>query len=421
MRRIALFGFGGVGQALLKIIREQSFPIDVCFIFDRSYHKKKDALQGIPASNDMVSIHNFNDVDCIVELMGGLSTPLFVIREALDRGIPIVTANKAVLAEHGYALFKKAILNQTSLSFEAAVAGAIPIIQNIRETFSHEKIKTLQGILNGTSNYVLSQMMFTKKEQRSILKQAQKLGFAEADPTLDINGVDASQKLAILSSLIQNKWVDYHKIYTRGIQEISLTDILFAERINHRIKLISHFEGGESSSLIYTEPVFVNNEHPLYNVNLENNAVAFIGAYSRNHLFVGKGAGVFPTAYSVLTDILRISRSVRDIDMQEEHELVERVEDIKTPVYLRVCVQDKVGILEKVLSILSSQGISVSSIAQKEVEVTELTNHLENKIEIFIITNKCKRENVLTVMSLLDKAKDIAEKSVYFAVQEKKR
>ena len=353
--------------------------------------------------------------------MGGLSTSLFVMREALDRGIPVVTANKAVLAEHGYALFTKAAQQQTPLLFEAAVAGAIPIIQNIRETFSHEKIKMLHGILNGTSNYILSQMMLTKNKQKVILEQAQTLGFAEADPTLDINGVDASQKLAILSSLIRHKWVDYHQIYTRGIQEVSLTDVLFAERIQHRIKLISSFKNGENSSFLCTEPVFVNNEHPLYDVNLENNAVAFTGEYSSDHLFVGKGAGVLPTAYAVLTDILRTTQMIKSVDIQEKYELVSGMEDIETPVYLRVCVQDKVGILEKLSRILSSQKISVSSITQEKSEGTASIHNVENKIEIFIITHKCKRKNVLTVMNLLDKEKDIVEKSVYFSVQEKKR
>ena len=415
MKRIALFGFGGVGQALLTIIRNQNLPIEICFVFDRSYHKKKDILKNIPASDDINIIKNIDNIDLIVELMGGLSTALFIIRESLDRGIPVVTANKAVLAEHGYALFNKAIQNKTQILFEAAVAGAIPIVQNIKEIFCHEKINVLQSILNGTTNYILSQMRLLKKEQSIILKQAQQLGFAEADPTLDINGVDASQKLALISSLIQHKWVDYHRIYTRGIQGICLADILFAERMNYQIKLISSFQAYDNYILTRTEPVFVDHQHPLYGVDMENNAISFTGKYSNNHLLLGKGAGHLPTAYAVLTDILRISKSGENIKLEEEYETLKGLDNVQTPIYLRISVKDQIGILEKISQILSSQKISISSIIQNKPTGE---NILEDKTEIFIITHSCKRTHLLQALELFYKEKYIFDKLIYIAIQE---
>ena len=409
MKRIALFGLGGVGQALVKIIRRENLPIDIQLIFDRSYLKKKSVIQEIPATDDIQCIRKLKNIDAIVELIGGVSTALFVLREALDVGIPVVTANKAVLAEHGYSLFTKAHHNQAPIFFEAAVAGAIPIIKNLKETFSHEQIRKVEGILNGTTNYILSKMRTEQKNQTAILKEAQKLGFAEADPTLDITGIDATQKLALLSSLVQKKWVDYHQIHTKAIDQVQLSDIIFADRMEYQIKLVSNFEKIENNIFACTEPMLVKKGDPLWGVELENNAISFEGSYSGIHTFMGKGAGPLPTACSVLSDIFRSSRSNKSMELQEEYQALADIEDIERAAYIRIPVEDKMGVLEKISGILTANQISIASLIQDKGH----SKKPQGQTDIVMITHSCRRKNLSKALALIKKEPYVTGETIH--------
>ena len=397
MIKVALFGLGTVGVGVLNIIRDGNLPIKVVAVVDRSYQKKQHILQDIPASDDPNFVLNNSsiEVDAIVELIGGTSLALFIIREALDRRIPVITANKALLAEHGYALFNKSKETKTPIFFEASVAGAIPIIHNLMHVFNNDKVFRLEGILNGTSNYMLTKMRTDKLGYQQILKQAQDLGFAEADPSFDVNGSDAAQKLSILSSLLSGYWVDWHKIFIKGIDTIELKDILWAEKNNFRIRLVGNFLCKNNTTYVWLEPKMIASSHHLWDVELENNAIVLEGKYSGPHLLVGKGAGSLPTGYSVISDILRLKthtvhNSVFSNTLEYGH--VSQVDMFEASMYMRLQVIDETGILSKISSVLSQKGISIASIFQE----------MEDKIAyLYIVTHSCLRGNFEEALSIL--------------------
>ena len=383
MINVALFGLGTVGKGVLEIIRKNKLPINIIAVIDRSYAKKQDILQGIPASDDPNFALNNPNIQAIIEVMGGTSTALFIIREALDKKIPVITANKALLAEHGYALFNKAKENKTLILFEAAVAGAVPIIRSLNTIFKYEKITQLEGILNGTTNYMLTKMRTDKLSYSSILKQAQDLGFAEADPSFDVNGSDAAQKLALLSSLLSQSWIDWHKLPIKGIDNIELRDITWAENNNYRIRLVGNFLRKDNLIYAWLEPKMILRTHFLWDVELENNAIALLGEYSGPHLMVGKGAGSLPTAYSIITDILRLSEEPNQsllFSKTLEYVPIGSVVDFKRSMYIRLQVEDEAGVLSKISNILSKKGISIASIFQE----------MDNKLAyLYIVTHAC--------------------------------
>lgn len=361
MLRIGLFGIGSVGSGLLKILETGKYPLRVAKIVDRSFQKKSEIIGNIPASDQAEFILNDPDIDVVVELIGGTEKALYIIREAIDKKKSVVTANKAVLAEHGYALFPKAKNANLSLGFEAAVAGAIPIIHNLQTVFCNEKILLLQGILNGTSNYILTQMRTEKKDFPEILKEAQKLGLAEADPTLDVNGMDACHKLALVASLISGQWVDYQRVFLQGIDNLKLHDIEFAEQLGYRIRLIGHYEETSSGVSIMVIPMMVATGNPLYHVEQENNAIFVKGEFSNLHLFQGKGAGPLPTASSVLADLMRIEKSSVPLPTPEFTNYADMAPNhaLECPFYLSFYVQDKPGILSSLTGCLAKEDISI--------------------------------------------------------------
>ena len=409
MIRIGIFGFGGVGQALLNIIYSEKLDIKVEFIVDRSFHKKKKLIGGIPASDDPNFFKKFDQIDAIVEVIGGTSTALFVVREALDASTIVVTANKALLAEHGYSIFNKAIERKTAIGFEASVAGAIPIIKMIRNIFAQEKIGTLQAILNGTTNYILSRMKAEKIDQGSIIKRAQSLGIAEADPYLDISGIDSTQKLAILCVLLNNKWVDYHHIYTRGIEQINLKDILFTQKVGYDIKLLASFKKLNGVTYLWTEPTLIRHGHYLWGIEEENNAVYIEGKYSGSHLFVGKGAGPFPTAYSILSDIFYTMGKKDQLRIESKPIKTGYIENLRHPMYIHFLVRDKTGVLARIARVLGEHNISIAKVIQENFSF-ESDN--EN-VDLFIFTHECHRKSFMEAIEIIQKEDYIQDKINY--------
>ena len=412
MIKIGLFGLGNVGQGLLRIILENKLPISVEAVVDRSYKNKKNILKNIPASDDPDFILKNKGIDIIVELLGGASTAMFVVREALDSRIPVVTANKTLLAEHGYSLFSKAKENNINIGFEAAVAGAIPIIKNIRTAFAHDKIYFVQGILNGTSNYLLTKMWRDEKSYSIALKDAQKLGLAEADPLLDVNGQDAAQKLAILSSLLDGKWVDYHQMMTKGIQSIQLTDMQWAKKMKLKIRLMATLSLKEDKIYAWVEPMVISSKHFLWDVELENNAVFLQGKYSGPHLFSGKGAGPLPTAYSVLCDIYDVFQKKRN-DLifggkNWRYANIQSIDFLEHSMYMRMEVEDKPGALANISSILGDNHISISAVMQEPKK-----EDTSKSVDLFIITHKCKRKNFNTALEDIKKIASLKNEIIY--------
>jgi homoserine dehydrogenase len=417
MLKVGLFGLGTVGRGLLEISRKSRLPFEIVAIVDRSWQKKTKIIGNIAASDDPRLILDNKDIDLVIELMGGIDLPLFVIREALDKQKNVITANKFLLAEHGFALFTKAQDNGVKIGFEAAVAGAIPIIRNLENIFWYEDIPLLEGILNGTTNYILTKMRAEKKDYEAALKDAQQLGFAEADPALDVNGMDAAHKLALLASHITKTWIEYHSIYVRGIENIRLNDILWTEKAGYRIRQISRCRRIDDKVYLSVEPSIILPGHYLWDIENENNAIVFQGSYSGSHMFVGKGAGSLPTAYSVLSDIMHVAQGnynpyiIDNFVWRYNHPA--SVEDKECAFYMRLLIKDEPGVLAEIARVLSEHSISIASVHQDApIQTTE------RPVDLILVTHKCVRRSLQNSIKALEKLNCVKSVPVFLPIDE---
>ena len=409
---LAICGLGTVGNGLLKILRDrQSFEgqkYSVDYIFDRSFAKKQDITpKGTKATNDITEFFSWfakKKPDVVIELVGGIETALVLVREAIEHHIPVITANKALMAEHGYSLLSLASQRKTQVYFEAAIAGALPIVRNLDSLLGYQKIEKLEGILNGTTNYILTRMRKEKLDYADVLTDAQAKGLAEADPTLDVSGEDAVHKLALLATMVSGKWVDYHKIYFRGITEINGADVEWANSMNYRIRLIGKCfqENNEDKLFLSLEPTLIDQNHLLYDVEFENNAVSLQAQFSKDHLFVGKGAGSFPTAYSVYSDLqaLAANEPLRLQAKTQNHwhyANLASLENLVQQFYIRLRVKDQTGVLANISEIFQKNDISLAKVHQDSLN----NNSFNKEIDVVLVTHDAKRGLLLKTLALL--------------------
>ncbi|MEG0686636.1 MAG: homoserine dehydrogenase, partial [Erysipelotrichales bacterium] len=261
----------------------------------------------IKLTTNIEDIFNDNSIDCIVEVMGGVEYPYEIIKRALTNNVNVVSANKDLIALHGKELLELAKNNDCSLFFEAAVAGGIPILRTITKSLANDEIFDIKGILNGTSNYILTKMTQENLSYEAALKQAQELGFAEADPTADVEGIDAARKVAILAMLAFNVNTTLKDVKVEGISNVKDNDIKIASDLSYTIKLIGHTFKNDSSISLYVTPSFVNNNNPLAQVDNELNSVYLEGKYINKLNLVGPGAGSLPTGIAVVSDIIEVA------------------------------------------------------------------------------------------------------------------
>ena len=417
--KIAIYGLGNVGRGLLQIIREQKPDIEIAGIVDRSYTRKKEILLDIPASDDPEFLLKNENVDVHIELMGGLETAMVVVREALDRGKPVITANKALLAEHGYSLFFKSREKKAPIYFEAAIAGAIPIVTNIKNILGYQPLNEMQGILNGTTNFILTHMRTKQQSFHEVLVKAQSMGLAEADPSLDINGTDAVHKLALLATLITGKWFEYKNIYTSGIENIQIKDMLWAEKMGYRIRLIAEFRREPAQTFASVEPSMIDKNNFLWDVENENNAILLKGLYSNDHLFAGKGAGALPTAYSVYTDLINLKNAFGGLlpDIREYAE-ISKTAETADEFYLRLLVEDKPGVLATVSEIFKKHKISIAKLHQESQNETQISDKVTTPpVDLIIVTHKCKRDDLNSALAEFEKEDFTQEHSILMPIK----
>ncbi len=376
---IAIAGLGTVGASVFKIIEEQSdlirqrtnSNIKVTAVSSRSKGKDRGInLDAVNWLDNPMDIVNLSDVNLVIELIGGEDGVAYdLVKGSLLSGKHVVTANKALLAKHGKELFKIAEDNNVSLYFEAAVAGGIPIIKGIREGLSANKIKAVYGILNGTCNYILTEMANTKRDFAEVLKEAQDLGYAEADPSFDIDGIDAGHKLSLLTSLAFGCDVDFDAIAIKGIRDISLIDIEQALELGYKVKLLGITKQENGKVMQTIEPCLVKKQEVLASVDGSLNAVFVDGDFVGQSLFVGHGAGGYPTASSVVADVIDIARNIiinpmsltiRDMQPQQKADINDRIGCY----YIRLMVNDKAGVMADVTSILRDNNISMETMLQ---------------------------------------------------------
>lgn len=378
--KIGIAGLGTVGIGVVKILTQNADiiaaragrPIEVVAVSARSKNKDRGAdLSGYDWVDDAGDLAQRDDLDCVVELIGGsegLAADL--VRGSLASKKHVVTANKALVAHHGYELAELAEDNGVSLNYEAAVAGGIPVIKAMREGLAANKFSAVYGILNGTCNYILTEMRETGRDFGDVLKDAQAAGYAEADPTFDVEGVDAAHKLCILSSIAFGVKPDFEALTVSGISHIDATDIAFATEFGYRIKLLGVAQEIDGKILQVVEPCVVPIGSPLGAIEDVYNAVYIEGDFVETPLLTGKGAGEGPTASSVVADVIELARG---ISLPTFGIPVAQLKDLKpldagackSSYYLRLNVLDKPGVLAEVSAILRDHNISVEGMTQR--------------------------------------------------------
>ncbi|MBU6448658.1 MAG: homoserine dehydrogenase [Rhodospirillales bacterium] len=377
--KVGIAGLGTVGAGVVKLLAAQKEliaaragrPIMVTAVSARARGRDRDVkLDGLTWHDDAVALAHDPDVDVVVELIGGADGKAKAVAEAaIAAGKPFVTANKALLAVHGAALARAAEANNVTIAYEAAVAGGIPVIKALREGLAANQVSRVAGILNGTCNYILTVMREEGRGFGDVLADAQKLGYAEADPSFDIDGVDAAHKLAILAGLAFGVRIRFDSLHIEGIRRVSALDISFAQELGYRIKLLGIAEQTEAGISLRVHPAMVPVEKPIATVDGVFNAVLLEGDFSGPVFLRGRGAGEGPTASAVVADLIDLARGIRvPVWGMEESALKDArimpMAELESAYFLRLMVVDQPGVLADVTAILRNHGISLESMLQ---------------------------------------------------------
>jgi homoserine dehydrogenase len=373
--KIAIVGVGTVGESVVNILKDNEDIITAragCKIeavkgVVRSLEKKRDVA--IELTDNVDEVLNDDSIDMVVELMGGVEKPYEVVKKALQNGKSVVTANKALLAYHRYDL--KDIAGDIAFEFEASVAGGIPIISALREGLSANHIESLKGIMNGTCNYMLTKMIDEGADYAEILKEAQDLGYAEADPTFDVGGFDAAHKLLILASIAYGIDAKPEDILIEGIENITGDDIAFAKEFGYSIKLLGIAKKRDNEVELRVHPTLIKKSEMIAKVDGVMNGISVIGDKVGETMYYGPGAGGDATASAVIANIVDIARSGKSSPMlgfkqpmEGELKLASK-DSIESKYYLRIAVEDKAGVLAKIAQVFSSHDISIESMLQQ--------------------------------------------------------
>ena len=359
-------------------------------------------------------------VDVVVELIGGTTVAKKFILQALNEGKCVVTANKALLAEYGAELFAAAEKNNVDLYYEASVGGGIPIIKGLREGFAGNRISRIYGILNGTCNYILTRMEREEIDFAPVLKDAQQLGYAEANPSLDIDGFDTAHKAAILAALAYGKWFGMDPIYVQGIRDVSLADIKFAGELGYKIKLLAILKQDSQKNVeVRVHPTMIPKRTQLAMIDEVFNGVMVTGDYVGDTLFYGRGAGRNATASAVVSDIVDIglnlaNKTLRRISSFREgpqFKDIVKMDDVKSRYYLRIQVLDMPGVLAKVTRILGENDISISSLVQRE-------GQSQNNVSLLIITHQTLEKHIKSAISQINALPEVRDTAKLIRIED---
>ena len=404
---VGLIGIGTVGGGTWTVLkrnaeeisRRAGRPIQITAVADKNVDLARQITGGIPRiTDDAFSVVNDPEIDIVVELIGGYGVAKEVVMQAIANGKHVVTANKALLAVHGTEIFTAAQQKGVMVAFEAAVAGGIPIIKALREGLTANRIEWAAGIINGTTNFILSEMRDKGLSFDDVLKEAQRLGYAEADTTFDIEGVDAAHKATLIASIAYGIPVQFDKAYVEGITKLEASDIKYAEQLGYRIKLLGIAKRRDNGVELRVHPTLIPAKRLLANVEGAMNAVMVKGDAVGTTLYYGKGAGAEPTASAVVADLVDVARLAKaDPEHRVPHLAFQPdamsslpilpMSEIETGYYLRLRVEDKPGVLADVTRILADQQISIDAMLQREPEEGE------GETDIIILTHVCKESS----------------------------
>jgi homoserine dehydrogenase len=415
--RVGLLGIGTVGGGTWDVLnrnaneirRRAGRAIEITQVADKAVELARKKTRGkARVTGDAYELVRDKNIDIVVELIGGYTVAKDLVLEAIRRGKHVVTANKALLATHGNEIFKAAQKKGVMVAFEASVGGGIPIIKALREGLAANRIDWIAGIINGTSNFILSEMRDKGISFDSALKDAQKRGYAEADPTFDIEGVDAAHKLTILAALAFGIPMQFKKAYTEGIAKLTQEDIRYAEQLGYRIKLLGITKRKEKGIELRVHPTLVPTRRLIANVEGVMNGILVKGDAVGPTLYYGAGAGAQPTASAVVADLIDVTRL---ITADPEHRVphlafqpdqlsavpILGIEQVETSYYLRMRVIDKPGVLADVTRILADSKISIDAMVQKE------PGRGEKRVDIVMLTHQALEKNVNQAIARIEK------------------
>ncbi|MCS7458709.1 homoserine dehydrogenase [Paenibacillus doosanensis] len=420
--KVGLLGLGTVGTGVVRIVEGHQQDLEsqtgAALEISRILVQDKNKSRSIAISPDKLTespweVIDNPEIDIVVEVMGGVDLAKQYILEALERGKHIVTANKDLMALHGQEILAKASEKGCDVFYEASVAGGIPIIRTLVEGFSSDRITKIMGIVNGTTNYILTKMSQEGAAYADVLKEAQELGYAEADPTSDVEGFDAARKMTILGTLGFHANVALSDVSVSGISQVSKEDIAYGKRLGYEVKLLGIAERQDDHISISVQPTMVKQSHPLASVNGVFNAVYVYGEAVGETMFYGPGAGEMPTATSIVADLVAVVRNLklgingkRGYTPYKEKKL-KTDEQISSKNFILLHVEDKAGVLAQITQVFAEHEVSLESVLQHP-------NKLNPKAEIIIIThdaNQASMKNVLKAFETMDVVHSI--KSVY--------
>ncbi|MBP8794473.1 MAG: homoserine dehydrogenase [Brachymonas sp.] len=405
--KVALLGIGTVGSGVFKVLQRNQAEIkartgrgiEITLVADRAAdHARSIVGNTTEVITDAFAAVTRPEIDIVVELIGGYTVAKELVLKAIENGKHVVTANKALLAVHGTEIFEAAQKKGVMVAFEAAVAGGIPIIKALREGLTANRIEWVAGIINGTTNFILSEMREKGLDFDVALKEAQKLGYAEADPTFDIEGVDAAHKVTLMSAIAFGVDVQFDKAYVEGITKLGAADIRYAEQLGYRIKLLGISKRTGTGVELRVHPTLIPAKRLIANVEGAMNAVVVQGDAVGTTLYYGKGAGSEPTASAVIADLVDVAR----LHTADPHHRVPHLafqpdaksnlpilpmEEVVTSYYLRLRVADEAGVLATVTRILADAGISIDAILQREAD--EVGGEGCTQTDVILLTHDC--------------------------------
>ena len=432
---LGLIGFGTVGQGVVKILRENRKVIeerlgavldlkkiaDIDIETPRAVKVNKNIL-----TKDAGEILKDPEIDIVIELIGGLEPARTFILEAFNNNKHVVTANKALLAQHGKEIFSKANERSSNIGFEASVGGGIPIIRSLKEGLVANNFKSIYGIINGTGNYILTKMTDEGGKFDEVLKEAKEKGYAETDPTLDIEGIDSAHKIVILASIAFGTYFPLERVYTEGITKITPMDIQYAIELGYKIKLLAIAKKYNDKIDVRVHPTMIPMENPISKVDGVLNAIYTTGDVVGENIFIGRGAGSLPTGSAIVGDIVDISRElilgiekkIRVPSISYRKESIRpltlmNIKEVVSEYYLRFSVLDKPGVLSKISGVLGNHHISISSVIQKGRREGE-------SVPLVMMTHEAREENMQSALMKIDKLDVVADKTVLIRVEKGK-
>jgi homoserine dehydrogenase len=427
--RIGLLGLGTVGSGVVKILEAHRAELEeragcrlvLHVVADQDLTRPRDGLDlgRLPLVADAARVLDDPAVQVVIELIGGLEPAKSFILRALAHGKHVVTANKALLAHHGIELFEEARRRGAMLGFEAAVAGGIPLIRSIKQGLAANRVISVHGIVNGTSNYILTQMTDAGREFAEALREAQAHGYAEADPTLDVEGVDSAHKLQILAMLAFRTSVDLKDIYTEGITAVTRQDIAYGAELGYRIKLLAIAKAADGRLEVRVHPTMIPAASPLAAVSGVFNAVFITGDAVGDLMFYGRGAGQMPTASAVWSDVLEIARGLAHGIPAHSVELpsvaarplpLQPMDAIHCAHYLRVMALDRPGVLSQVAGILGQHNISIAAVLQKGRAVAEA-------VPVVMLTHRAREKDMRHALAAIDRLPVVSGPTVSIRVE----